>query len=248
MTNNLKDLDWRIWNKNHLIEERSYKRAIGELPEMESAKQLRNIIGEIDDCETILDVGCAVGHYLRSIRLLNPVCHYVGVDATHQYIDSAVELHAGDQNARFYHGDVFDLNHKADIVFCCNLLLHLPELRCPLENLLASFNDRLIVRTLMSQRTHLSQYLYDDKFDASGNPKNFQFQNTYSFDYVKSIVNGFDKDIKISFLEDEFIAENIQNEGNDWRKKQGFATTSVSGSLQIAGDKVFRWAWMICTK
>ena len=248
MTNNFKDLDWRIWNKNHLIEERSYKRATGELPEMESARQLRKIIGAIKDFETVLDVGCAVGHYLRSIRLLNPVCHYVGIDATREYIDSAGKLHANDQNARFYHGDIFDLNHKADIVFCCNLLLHLPELRAPLKNLLKSFKDRLIVRTLMSQRTHLSQYLYDDEFDVSGNPQNFQFQNTYSFEYIKSIVNDFDSNIKIKFVNDEFNAEKIQNEGNDWREKQGFATTSMSGNLQIAGDKVFRWGWMICIK
>ena len=39
-----KELDWRIWNKDDSVEERTYSRASGELPEMESAKQLREIM------------------------------------------------------------------------------------------------------------------------------------------------------------------------------------------------------------
>ena len=35
---------------------------------------------------------------------------------------------------------------------------------------------------------------------------------------------------------------------NKWRNKQGFATTFVSKNLQIAGDKVFRWSWMVCSR
>ena len=75
-------LDWRIWSKNDLVEERTYLRAKNELPEMESAKQLRQIIKSIDEKETVLDVGCASGHYLRSIRSLSKNCKYLGVDAT----------------------------------------------------------------------------------------------------------------------------------------------------------------------
>ena len=59
-----KDLDWRIWNKNDSVEERTYCRAAGELPEMESAKQLRKILGNINKNESVLDVGCAAGHFL----------------------------------------------------------------------------------------------------------------------------------------------------------------------------------------
>ena len=48
-----KELDWRIWNKDDSVEERTYSRASGELPEMESAKQLREIIGNISQNESI---------------------------------------------------------------------------------------------------------------------------------------------------------------------------------------------------
>ena len=119
-----KDLDWRIWNKkNDLVEERTYSRATGKLPEMESAKQLRKILGKIHNEESVLDVGCASGHYLRSIRIINNDCIYTGVDATKKYIDNANIIHKSDTNAKFIEGDIYSLKLQADIVFCCNVLL-----------------------------------------------------------------------------------------------------------------------------
>ena len=243
-----KDLDWRIWNKNDLVEERTYFRATGKLPEMESAKQLRHIIRNIDKNETVLDVGCAAGHYLRSIRQLSVDCKYTGVDATKKYIDYSIKIHQSDSNAEFINCDIYDLKLKADIVFCCNVLLHLPDLKSALINLLKSFKKKLVVRTLISEKTHLSQYLYTDDFDSNGNPTNFLFQNTYSFDYIKDIVKNFDPKINLEFIQDEFDSNELQNESDKWRNKQGFATTFVSKNLQIAGDKVFRWSWMVCSR
>ena len=243
-----KDLNWRIWDNNDLVEERTYSRATGELPEMESAKQLRQIIGKIHTNESVLDVGCAAGHYLRSIRQLSTDCKYTGIDATTQYIDRSIKLHKSDSNAKFIHGDIYSLKLKADIVFCCNVLLHLPDLKIALENLLNSFRKKLVVRTLLSEKTHLSQYLYSDDFDSNGNPTNFLFQNTYSFDYVRKIIKTFDSKINLEFIQDEFDSNTLQKESDDWRNKQGFATTTVSNKLQIAGDKVFRWSWIVCSR
>ena len=70
-----KDLDWRIWNKNDLVEERTY---LGDWKTSRNGerKQLGHIIRNIDKNETVLDVGCAAGHYLRSIRQLSVDCKY----------------------------------------------------------------------------------------------------------------------------------------------------------------------------
>lgn len=246
--NKPKNLDWRIWNKNDLVEERTYLRAIGKLPEMECAKQLRSIIKQIDDDESVLDVGCASGHYLISIRNLNKISKYTGYDATKKYIQSAKKIFNNDKNASFVNGDIYDLNLKADIVFCCNVLHHLPDLKIPLNNLLKSFKKKLIVRTLISEKTHLSQYLYKDHFDDYNNPTNFVFQNTYSFDYIKNIVNEHNKNIKLDFIEDIYDNKNILKEAIDWKEKQGFSITNDFNGLQIAGDKVFRWGWFICSR
>ena len=79
--------NWRIWNKDDKVELRTYQRAVGELPEMESAKQLVEIIKPLYKPETsILDFGCAAGHYYNSVRRLNPNVNYMGADATKTYI------------------------------------------------------------------------------------------------------------------------------------------------------------------
>ena len=36
--------NWKIWNNNHKVEERTYARTLKKLPEMEGAKQLQKII------------------------------------------------------------------------------------------------------------------------------------------------------------------------------------------------------------
>ena len=239
-------LDWRIWSKNDLVEERTYLRAKNELPEMESAKQLREIIKSIDDKESVLDVGCASGHYLRSIRYLSNNCKYVGVDATEKYINFAREVFQDDDNSNFLLEDIYELNQKADIVFCCNVLLHLPSIEKPLKNLLNAANKKLLIRTLLSETTHFSKHLYTDDFDSFGNPTNFSFQNTYSFNYIENLINQYKPEANIKFINDSFNSKKLDEEGAKWTERQGPGTTRVIDNLQIAGNKVFKWAWVVC--
>ena len=91
----------KIWDKYHLLMERSYLRARGRLPEMESAIQLRSIINHLDANETVMDVGCAAGNYLRSIRKMNKYCKYYGIDQTSKYITFAKAYFKSDPNATF---------------------------------------------------------------------------------------------------------------------------------------------------
>ena len=64
-----------------------------KLPEMESAKQLRKLINKIyKKGMTILDVGCAAGHYYHSIIKVDKLIKFVGIDATKEYIDYANQI------------------------------------------------------------------------------------------------------------------------------------------------------------
>ena len=245
---NINDNNWRGWDRDHLVEERSYYRAQGKLPEMESAKQLRSIIKNIDTQETILDVGCASGHYLRSIRLLNKKCKYIGYDATTKYIESARNIFKNDLNAEFINGDIYELEEHADFVFCCNVLLHLPSIFIPLDNLLKSFKKKLIIRTLLDQKSHLSQHLIEDDFNENDQPTNYTYQNTYSFNLIENLIKKFDPTIKLEFLPDVFDEKNVLEEYHAWKEKQGPGTTNVVNGIQIAGNKVFRWGWIVCTR
>jgi len=116
--------------------------------------------------------------------------------------------------------------------------------RKDLENLLHSANKKLIIRTLVDENTHLSKHLYTDDFDSFGNPINFVFQNTYSFKYISKLIKKYRPEAKFEFIEDIFNSKKLDKEGKEWEKKQ--SSTRVINNLQIAGNKVFKWYWIIC--
>ena len=63
---------WRIWNKDESVEQRTFQRTTGELPEMECTKQLVSLISdEYQSGLKILDVGCASGHYYNGIKRID---------------------------------------------------------------------------------------------------------------------------------------------------------------------------------
>ena len=82
---------WQQWDVDPIPESRyNIKRVKGELPEMESTKQLVNLISEVYRPKMkVLDVGCNVGHYLSGIRKKFFDLDYTGVDAYDFYIKTA---------------------------------------------------------------------------------------------------------------------------------------------------------------
>ena len=128
--------DWKIWDRDDSVEMRSYKRTTGELPEMESTKQLVQLISDVyQHGMSVLDVGCAAGHYYLGLRRIDDGIRYHGVDATKKYIDFAKSHFSGTPNVSFSNEDIFALpqgyTDHFDIVYCCNVLLHLPSARHP---------------------------------------------------------------------------------------------------------------------
>jgi SAM-dependent methyltransferase len=242
---------WRVWDRDSSVELRTYKRATGELPEMESTKQLVRLIAPVyQKGDRILDVGCAAGHYLNGLKRLDPEIRYQGVDATGSYIDFARKQFAHESHVSFTQGDIFRLSEAVegtpDIVFCCNLLLHLPLVQVPIQNLVQVAKKHIFIRTLIADRTHQSKALITDDLDETGEPTNFTFQNTYSRDLIRKYVRTVG-DYSVEFVDDEFEPENINTEYKDFTKLQGAVTRVVDG-VQISGGKVFSWAWVVIKK
>ena len=103
-----------------------------------------------------------------------------------------------------------------------------------------------VIRTLISDKTHLSKYLYSDRYDKRGNPEDFVYQNTYSYDYFKKIVKSIEN-CSIKFANDKFNSEKINNEFKKFKNKQN-AVTKVMDKVQLAGSKFFQWKWVIIKK
>ncbi len=244
--------DWKIWDKDSNVEMRSYLRAKKELPEMECTKQLVDILSTFyQEGDHILDVGCAAGHYYNGLQRINKNIKYTGVDSTSYYIDQAKEVYKDNNNTTFHNEDIFSLpeslSNKFDIVYCCNVILHLPSCKVPINNLLKVSKKTCIIRTLISNNTHLSKFLYTDDLDENFEPTNFVHQNTYSKSYIKKVVQNYSDSYKVNFIEDKFNDDNINSEFNNFNDKQSAVTKSLNG-VQIAGSKVFEWAWVIITK
>ena len=242
---------WRIWNKDESVEQRTFLRTKGELPEMECTKQLVNLISDVYNKGMIVaDIGCASGHYYNGIKRLDPEVQYKGIDATVPYIEFAKEYFKNNDNTSFELGDIFNLDEKHklqyDIVYCCNVLLHLPEFKEPVNNLLKITKGTCFIRTLLSDHTHLSKFLYSDKFDENGEPLDFVFQNTYSYDLFKSHIEA-QGNFQVEFIEDEFDVEAINKEYSNFNKDLE-AVTKVQNNVQIAGSKVFEWKWVKITR
>jgi 2-polyprenyl-3-methyl-5-hydroxy-6-metoxy-1,4-benzoquinol methylase len=241
--------NWNIWENKSEIE-RSIQRVKGTLPEMECAKQLSQIVKKIYKKNTVLDFGCAAGHFYHSLKKIDKNMNYTGFDSTESYIKFAKKYFAKEKNVNFDIQNIFSpakkyLN-KFDIVFCSNVLLHLPSIDLPLKNLLSCSKKYCIIRTLVSENTHLSKFYHTDKTNKDNVLDSFQFQNTYSYNLIRKKINKIGN-YKISFINDEFNGEQINKEFKKY-KKQYPGLTKFIQNTQIAGSKVFEWKWIIVKK
>ena len=93
---------WRVWDTEPGYGNLLYRRATGDLPEMESSKVVARLVKDwLRGGDAILDVGCGSGHYLRSLRRhISSDFSYTGVDATAAYIDLARQAWQGDARRR----------------------------------------------------------------------------------------------------------------------------------------------------
>jgi ubiquinone/menaquinone biosynthesis C-methylase UbiE len=176
-----------------------YKRATGELAEMESSKAAAKRIATLAKAgDAIVDVGCGGGHYLRSLqRVLTVPFSYHGVDRTPYYIEMARRAFDGQQSISFGVGDIFNLELKdqsADIVMCNNVVMHLPSCAKPLHELVRVARRGVLVRTLVGPTSYQVKSIGPrpdgDDFDANGEPISFHYLNIYSEAYVRRVLKN----------------------------------------------------------
>ncbi len=196
-----------------------FKRAIGKSPEMESSKAAAKIIKDIiKENYQILDVGCGPGHYFRSLKnKINTNFKYSGVDVNSVYIELAQEAFKDYEGIDFQLADInnipFEDNSK-DIVMCCNVLLHIPSIKKPIEELCRIAKQFVLIRTLIGDRSFRIMEVHEqengDEFELDGSPKSYNFYNIYSKSYILNILSNLGIN-NIEFVEDtDFKRDNIE--------------------------------------
>lgn len=213
---------------NERLAEVFFKRATGQSPEMEVSKAIAKLVAERSQPgDTILDVGCGAGHYLRSLKRLVPEgFKYVGVDYYQHFLDKAEAAWREEPSASFRQGSIFDLpvsNDKFDIVICSNLIMHLPSISKPVAELVRAGRRLVIIRTMIGEKSFQIKEVYnsnwwpdtdvspDREFDDEGQPRAFAYHNIYSMDYLSNIIRRHAPNARIEYMEDDqFSPENIQ--------------------------------------
>lgn len=243
----MKHEPWQEWGENPEAEATLEGWARGDLPEMECTKQLVRLISPVyQPGMRILDVGCNVGHYLRALRSLDPNINYVGVDAYPIYIEKAKAIFGENERTAFLVKDVMEPlfpDCPFDIVFCCNLILHLPDFKLPVRNLLKSTRRVCFIRTLLGEQTTIVKLVKKHVFDAEGNPLAFRYLNTYKVDYFVNYIK--DLGWNVTVIEDEFTPEVLADEFISVKRGVG---TRIVGGKQVESNIIYEWKFLEITR
>ena len=181
---------------------------------------------------------------LIGIRRKFPALDYTGVDAYDYYITAAQQAFSNDPLAKFAVKDIFKPlfpNDKCDIVYCCNVLLHLPDFRKPITNLLDSTKQVCFVRTLLGDYTNIVKSPTEEVYDENGNPLNYWYFNTWKKDYFVDFVEKLGW--KTEFIPDEFNASLIQKEFESVKTDKSDKGTRVVNNLQVIENVLCNWVW-----
>ena len=227
-----------------------FDRATGKSPEMEVSKAIANILKpKIKNGSKLLDVGCACGHYYRSIKKrVKKNFFYTGTDPYEIFLDKAKIAWKNDTNVNFLKGNIYKLPFKKDqfdLTICSNVFIHLNKIKKPLQELLRVTKGAIIIRTVVYDVSYKVQLVYNnkwwkntdvkpkDEFDKNGNPRAFSYFNILSKDFLEGTIKDINKKAKVTFIKDNFFSKKRISSSN--KKEKRPLATRIVGDEQFSG-------------
>jgi SAM-dependent methyltransferase len=244
--------NWYIWNHDATYAATMHKRATGDLPEMESAKALCDLLKPYYQRGlTLADIGCGGGHYLHSLRRLDPEINYTGVDATESYVRMAREAFP---EVPVYLGDIHALpfrNESFDIVTCCNLISFLPPPPVTaLKELLRIARKYVVLRVTIGERNYIIKELRGptqglreaDLVKRESDLELFSYHNMYTESYYREVLHELSPGARLEFIKDDSY------QSFDNRNLTDATGTRVIGAQQVAGNLLLNWQFIVISK
>lgn len=227
-----------------------FKRAVGKLPEMEVSKALAKLIKtKVKNKDHFLDVGCACGHYYRSLnRIIKKDILYTGMDPYKIFLDKANIAWKKNKNVNFKKGDIHKIPFKKnffEFVICNNVLLHLKSIEKPIKELLRVSNKYVILRTVVYDVSYKIQLVYNNnwwkytkvkpvaEFKKDGEPRSFSYFNIHSFDYLTAVIKKYCPKARVKFVKDNFYSKSVIKSSIKSEKRA--LATYIMGNEQVSG-------------
>lgn len=225
-------------------------RASGKSPEMEVSKAMAKFLSQkVKENDQILDVGCAAGHFYRSIKnKINKRFYYTGTDPYSIFLNRAKAIWKNETNVKFVKGNIYNLpfiKNEFDVSFCSNVLIHLNDVKKPLKEIFRVTKRTTILRTVLFDVSYKVQLVYNnkwwsdtnikpiDEFDKKGNPRAYSYFNILSFDYLTQNILKLYPKAKINIIKDNFFDK--KKIKNSIAKEKRPLATKIIGNEQISG-------------
>ncbi|MBU6997879.1 MAG: class I SAM-dependent methyltransferase [Theionarchaea archaeon] len=104
--------------------------------------------------ETVLDVGCGLGHLYHALK--GQITQYVGVDASPFMLEKARKFFP---EADFREGDIYNLSEfpLADTVYSISLLIHLSSVEEPINQLWSRTRKRCVLLIPLGKKEEIKE-------------------------------------------------------------------------------------------
>jgi hypothetical protein len=126
------------------------------------------------------------------------------------------------------------------------VLLHLPSIQKPLNELVRVSKKTVLIRTLIGDRSFRIQDVAQDneiEFNDDGEPKSFHYYNIYSEKYLNFLLQSNGKVNNFQIIEDVFFdPKNIENSISEHRDAHD--VTTILGDFQVNGYVIQPWKFV----
>jgi len=247
---------WNPWSLDEveMMGNSYYKRSTGELPEKEASKSYARFLKRhklYSKGDTLVDIGCATGHFLRSFRrLLDEKVSYTGIDTHFRFLRWGREVFGVTDTCNFVHCDALNLpfvNNSFDIVIV-NLFHFFPRIDVPLKEAMRIAKKYVVWRTPLGKKAnYMIKFVLDEPFDKfkilthDREDVDYSLYMLYTKKYIKGLVDSLGGKVKLIERDDDF--ENFDNTAlADFAHVP--ATKTVNG-IQINGNLVMDWHYIV---